>query len=37
LKKIKKINWSKKKQNGGENQDGYQAEPEKFASVDQKP
>jgi hypothetical protein len=25
IKKIKKINWSKKKQNGGENQDGRQA------------
>jgi hypothetical protein len=25
LKKIKKISWSKKKQNGGENQDGRQA------------
>jgi hypothetical protein len=24
-KKIKKINWSKKKQNGGKNQDGRQA------------
>jgi hypothetical protein len=25
IKKIKKISWSKKKQNGGENQDGRQA------------
>jgi hypothetical protein len=25
IKKIKKINWSKNKQNGGENQDGRQA------------
>jgi hypothetical protein len=25
IKKIKKINWSKKEQNGGENQDGHQA------------
>jgi hypothetical protein len=24
-KKIKNLNWSKKKQNGGENQDGRQA------------